>query len=137
MIVIGDSDGLIGSLNPNDAHYSASNQILSYLEASQAKLLYPITVIAESVTFLQGRLNMPGLAEKLLNSINEDAIDIESVDANILKEASLLMNLKASKHHTLFDAIVCAVAEKHKADAIFSFDKFYKTKGFKLASDLK
>lgn len=42
-----------------------------------------------------------------------------------------------SKHATLFDGIVAAVAEKYQADAIFSFDKFYKRKGFKLASELK
>jgi len=46
------------------------------------------------------------------------------------------MNLKKGKHHTLFDAVVAAVADKYQADAIFSFDKFYKSKGFKLASDL-
>ena len=46
------------------------------------------------------------------------------------------MDLKRSKHHTLFDAIVAAVAKKYYADAIFSFDKFYKSKGFKLVSEL-
>ena len=45
-------------------------------------------------------------------------------------------NPDTSKKNTLFDCTVAAVAEEYKADAIFSFDKFYKSKGFKLASEL-
>jgi len=41
-----------------------------------------------------------------------------------------------SKKNTLFDCIVAVTAEENKADAIFSFDKFYKRKGFKLASEI-
>ncbi len=46
------------------------------------------------------------------------------------------MDFKKSKHNTLFDAVVAATAKKYQADAIFSFDKFYKKQGFKLASEL-
>lgn len=137
MIVIVDSDGLIGSLNPEDKHYSTSIKILTKLAKENSKLIYPATTVVETVTFLQGRLNQPKLAEQFLKQVNKDQFIIEIIDDVILKKATAFMNLRASKHHTLFDAIVAAIAKKHKADAIFSFDHFYKTKGFKLAGELK
>ena len=137
MVIIVDSDGIIGSLNPNDAHYSSCHKILSKLIGKNIRFLYPATTIVESITFLQGRLNQPELASKLLDLIKENRLDIAPVDKKLLQESSRLMHLKGSKHHTLFDCIVAAVAEEYKADAIFSFDHFYKTKGFKLAEDLK
>lgn len=135
MTIIVDSDGLIGSLNPDDVHHVSSREILLQL-GKGVRVIYPATVIVESVTFLQGRLNKPELASKLIELINTNILDIEPIEVALLQQASLFMNFKASKHHTLFDAIVAAVAKKYKADAIFSFDKFYKSKGFKLASEL-
>ena len=52
-----------------------------------------------------------------------------------------VLNSTASAYGTLQlmsePASQVAVAEEYKADAIFSFDHFYATKGFKLAEDLK
>ena len=42
----------------------------------------------------------------------------------------------SSKKNTVFDCVIAAVVEDYKADAIFSFDHFYKKKGFKLAEEL-
>ena len=136
MIVVVDSDGIIGNLIPQDQHHKISQQILSKLIKKQAKLIYPATVIVETVTFLQGRLNQPKLAAQLLQQVIDNQITIESVDGEIIQKASSFMDFEGSKHNTLFDAIVATVAEENKADAIFSFDKFYKGKGFKLASEL-
>lgn len=136
MIIIVDSDGLIGSLHQEDAHHHSSHQILGKLVQIGAKLIFPATVIVESVTFLQGRLNKPELAGEIIDLVNKSQFEIEPVDSKLLQQACLLMNLNKGKHHTLFDAVVAAVAEKYQADAIFSFDKFYKSKGFKLASEL-
>lgn len=136
MIIIVDSDGLIGSLNPNDVHYPTLRNILTELVSKDVTFLYPTTVIVESVTFLQGRLNKPILANEVVQRVNQNQLNIEPVDAELLQKACLLMNLKGSKHNTLFDAIVVAIAQKYNADAIFSFDKFYKSKGLKLVSEL-
>lgn len=136
MIIIVDSDAFIGNLNPQDQHYLTTQQILRKLIKKSAKLVYPATVIVETATFLQGRLNRPDLAEAVVRLIKNNRLDIEPVDEEVIQKASLLMDFKKSKHNTLFDAIVGAVAQKYKADAIFSFDKFYKSKGFKLASEL-
>ena len=136
MVIIVDSDGLIGSINPTDAHHKTSQKILNALVNKQARLIYPATTIVETVTFLQGRLNSPQLAAEITELATTNAIEIETVDSHILKKAAEYMNFKQTKHNTLFDAIVAAIAHKHKADAIFSFDNFYKKKGFKLASEV-
>lgn len=136
MTIVVDSDGLIGSLHQPDAHYKDSHQILGKLIQEKARVVYPATVIAESVTFLQGRLNKPELAGRIIDLVGNNQFEIEPIGYQLLQQAGLLMDFKKSKHHTLFDAIVAAVAQKYQADAIFSFDRFYKSKGFKLASEL-
>lgn len=136
MTIVVDSDALIGSLNPQDFHYNVSQKILHKLTKKDAKLVYPATVIVETITFLQGRLNQPKLADRIINLVKHNLISIETVDAEVIKRAGEMMDFKRSKHHTLFDCIVAVIAVEIKADAIFSFDRFYEKKGFKLASDL-
>ncbi|MBI2641917.1 type II toxin-antitoxin system VapC family toxin [Candidatus Roizmanbacteria bacterium] len=134
--IIFDTDGLIGSLSRIDLHYQTSQIILSQLQKSSAELIYPASVIAETVTLLQGRLNQPQLANALIQLLKNNSIMIEPVDNQVLHRAIFFIDVLKSKRNTLFDAIVAAIAEEHKADAIFSFDKFYKKNGFKLAGEL-
>lgn len=136
MIIVVDSDALIGSLYPQDQHYKNSQEIRFKLAKNNARLIYPATVIVETTTFLQGRLDKPELAKQVIHLISDSSLVIEPIDKDILQKASKYMDFKSSKHNTLFDAIVAAVAQKYKANAIFSFDKFYEKKGFKLASEL-
>lgn len=136
MIVIVDSDALIGSLNPQDQHFNTSKAIRIKLARINAKLIYPATAIVETVTFLQGRLNRPELANKVIQLIVDQELTIEPVDGETLRASSSFMDFNKSKHATLFDAVVAAIAQRYHADAIFSFDKFYEKKGFRLASDL-
>lgn len=137
MIIVVDSDGVVGSLNSEDLHFLAANSLINKLVKEQkAKFIYPVTTLVESITLLNGRLNKPKLAEELKNLVKTNQLQIEPIDTNLLKQAISQLNLGSSKHHTAFDAIVLAVAQKYQADAIFSFDGFYKKKGFKLASEL-
>lgn len=137
MIVVVDSDGLIGVSNSNDVHYANSIKILQKLNQKKAKLIYPATTVAEATTVLQVRLNKQDSADQIIEFVRSGFFRIEPVDQETLVEASFMMNKKRGKHDTFFDGIVAAIAKKYKADAIFSFDHFYKTKGFKLAEDLK
>jgi predicted nucleic acid-binding protein len=43
----------------------------------------------------------------------------------VLNAAAALFKPHGSKHNTIFDAIVAALAQKHHAQAIFSFDDWY------------
>lgn len=136
MITVVDSDGLIGSISSADIHHQRALVTLEALANRESLLIYPVTTLAESITLLQGRLKSPELAAEIIDLINTSAIYIEPVDAHIVRQAAILIDLKRTKHNTLFDAIVAAIALKYKADAIFSFDGFYKKQGFKLASEL-
>lgn len=134
-IIITDSDGLIALLNPSDKHAKRALEILEVLNDLGARILHPVTVITETTTTLQRRIRKPKLAGQLIIMIKSGQLPIETVDENILKEAMSLFDPKGSKKNTLFDAVVAAVAKEQKADAIFSFDGWYKKLGFKLAPD--
>lgn len=136
MIVIVDSDGLIGISNPEDVHYLISVSILQKLKKLNARLIYPATTIAEATAVLQIRLNKSKTADQIIEFTESGVFQIEPVDQATLIDAAFFLKKGRSKHATMFDGIVAAIAQKHKADAIFSFDKFYKRKGFKLASEL-
>lgn len=69
-------------------------------------------------------------------TFTEPGIQVVEVNQETIKTAIKYFSPTTSKKNTLFDCIVAGVAEENKADAIFSFDKFYKSKGFKLASEL-
>ncbi len=136
MTIIVDSDGLIGLLNKDDTHNSMAMRILEKLTEQEAKLIYPVTVITESSTVLQVRLGKPEMANHITQLLLNGKLIIETVDEELLKQAVKLLKPGGSKHNTLFDAVVAEVAKKHNADAIFSFDRWYKQLGYKLASDL-
>lgn len=135
MIVVVDSDGLIGISQKDDAHYSISTRILQKLNEGKAQFIYPATTIAEATAILQIRLNRPDTANRIIENVKRGLFQIEPVDQTILIAATTFLTQTRSKHATLFDGIVAAIAQKYKADAIFSFDKFYKSNGFKLASE--
>lgn len=136
MKIIVDSDGLIGVSHVEDKHFVLANKLLQKLSREGAEFIYPATTIAETTAVLQIRLDSPETAEKIEEFTKSGLFNIEQVDKDLLVEAISLLGKNRSKHATLFDGIVAAVAKKHQADAIFSFDKFYKNKGFKLASEL-
>ena len=136
MIIIVDSDGLIGLSQEEDAHYSGSVKLLKKLNKENAKLISPATTIAEAVSILQIRLNKQDTADQIMDAVESNLFYIEPIDQMILAQAISFLGSGRSKHHTLFDGVVAAVARKYQVDAIFSFDKFYKTKGFTLASEL-
>lgn len=136
MTIIVDSDGLIGISHEEDVHYLNSIKLLQKLNQKKAKFIYPATTITEATTILQIRLNKLDTANNIMDAVKSSLLNIEPVDQSVLIEAISFLDPDRSKHATLFDGIVATVAKKYQADAIFSFDKFYKSKGFKLAIEL-
>lgn len=140
LVVIVDSDALIAQANLTDAHHDRAILISKKLEELGAKVIYPSTVIFEATTLMH-RWNKSGLdlrilAKGTLSIISEILVIIEPVDKEIIQAANEFYSPKASKADTTFDCVVAAVAEKYKADYIFSWDKFYLKHGFKLAQEL-
>ncbi|OGK50047.1 hypothetical protein A3A55_03740 [Candidatus Roizmanbacteria bacterium RIFCSPLOWO2_01_FULL_40_14] len=134
--VVVDSDAIIAQTNPKDELHGEAMTISQRLADLNAFLIYPATTIAESATHMQRVLNSTASAIGTIQYMIEPTVFVAEVNQQTLKSARNYMNPRSSKKNTIFDAIVATVAEKYDADAIFSFDKFYKRNGFKLASEL-
>ena len=136
-VVIADADALIAQTNPADVHHQKANIISQNLINMNAQVIYPVTAIAEAATHMQRVLNNTASAYGTIQFMSEPTSQVVEVNKQTLANSLKYLSPSSSKKNTVFDCIVAAIAEEYKADAIFSFDHFYKTKGFKLAQDLK
>ena len=135
-IIVVDADAIIAQTNPEDIHHHNANAISQNLVNINAQVIYPVTVIAEATTHMQRVLSNTTNAYGTVQLMTDSAAQVIEVNKQTLVTALKYFSPTTSKKNTLFDCIVAAVARDYKADAIFSFDKFYKKKGFKLASEL-
>ena len=136
LIVIGDNDGLIAILHEEDKNFLKAKKTIAKLLQNDARVIFPLTAIVETVTTLKRKLNQPELSAKVIKQITGDMLAIEDVDTKLLDNALTFFDPKGSKQNTLFDALVAATAKKLNTKIIFSFDDWYKKLGLKLASDL-
>jgi len=135
-VVIVDADALIAQTNTNDKHHQKATAISENLISVKAQVIYPVTAIVEATAHMQRVLNSTASAYGTAQLMIDSSVQVAEVNQQTLTNALKYFSPTTSKKNTLFDYIVAAVAEENKADAIFSFDKFYKRKGFKLASEL-
>lgn len=135
-LVVGDADAIIAQANSEDSNHKKAVKIAQGLVESQTNVIYPATAIAEAVTHIQRVLNSGKTAFGTAQLMVGPAVQVVEVNKQTLTNAINYFGPTTSKKNTLFDCVVAAVAKEYKADAIFSFDKFYKSKGFKLASDI-
>lgn len=136
MIVIGDADALIALSDTSDANHQKAKGTLSFLSQKSVDIYFPATALAEAITAAQRKLDDRTLTKILVTRIISNDIAIFPINSEIFSVAASLFDPDSSKQNTFFDAIVAAVAKKNSAVAIFSFDSWYKKKGFILASDL-
>lgn len=136
LIIIADTDAIIAQISPEDLHHKQVESLAKLLTKLQALIIFPATTVAEAATTLQRKYSNPLLAAAVLDTFADPKMIVENVDQEIIREAKKLFDPDTSKHNTFFDCIVAAVAKKHHADAIFSFDGWYTKLGFKLVSDL-
>ena len=134
--VVVDADAIIAQVSPGDKHHQAAIKISQSLNNLNAQVIYPSTAIAESNAYMQRVLNSTASAYGTAVVFTSPGVYVAGVGGETLKHALKYFSPATSKKNTLFDCIVAAVAEDNNADAIFSFDGFYKRKGFKLASEL-
>src|SRR5690348_10926168 len=125
-LVIVDADAIISFVNIDDTHHSRTKQIMQELALRQVQLLYPATALCEAVTVLRSRLNKPTEAASIVEKFQTGDFPTQAVDDGVLKEAAALFRPLASKKNTLFDAVVATIARQLNADAIFSFDEWYR-----------
>lgn len=136
-LVVGDADAMIAQANPQDSNHSKAVKIAQELVNSHVRVIYPVTAVVEAVTHMQRVLNSGETAYGTAQLMIDPAVEIVEVNKQTLTSAVNYFSFKISKKNTLFDCVVAAIAEEYDADAIFSFDHFYKTKGFTLAEELK
>ena len=135
-LVVGDADAIIAQANSNDSNHQEAMRVTLALIGSQIKVIYPVTAVVEAITHIQRVLNSGATAYGTTSLMIDPAVEVVEVNKQVLANAIKYFSPTTSKKNTLFDCIVAAVAEDNNADAIFSFDVFYKKNGFKLASEL-
>lgn len=135
-LVVADADGIIAQANPEDIHNKRADEIFIKLKNQNYQILYPITAVSEAATHIQRVLNNKPLAFHIAKSMLNADSNVYIVTEDILSIAVEFFSHTTSKKNTLFDCIVAAVAKKEQADAIFSFDTFYRSLGFQLVSDI-
>ena len=136
-VIVVDADAIIAQTNPEDIHHQKASAISQNLIEMNAQVIYPATAIAEAATHMQRVLSSTASAYGTAQLMVEADAQVAEVNKQTIATALTYFSPKTSKKNTLFDCIVAAVAQEHNADAIFSFDRFYVKKGFKLAEDLK
>lgn len=135
-IVIVDADGLIALINTDDANHEKAKEISTILTEQNVTIQTPITAFIEAITALKRGVKRPDLAKEIVSMYKNGKIPVTDVPTDIILLAITYFNPKDSKQNTFFDAVIAAIAKKEKAQAIFSFDKWYNKQGFKLAQDL-
>jgi len=135
-LVIADADALIAFANPDDIHHHRARLVSQSLDQQGIAILFPTTAIIEAVTTLQRKLTKPQIAAFIVDEVKEGTIAIQEVDQDTLIQAVGLFHPLGSKQNTLFDAVVAALAKRLNADAIFSFDEWYRKIGLTLTDDL-
>lgn len=134
--VVVDADAIIAQVNQNDVHHTIAGVLSQSLVDMNAHVIYPSTAIAESNAFIQRILGSTASAYGTAVIFTGPDVSIAEVNQQTLITALKYFSPTTSKKNTMFDCIIAAIADEQNADAIFSFDNFYKKKGFKLASDI-
>lgn len=135
-LIVGDADAIIAQVNSEDSNHNQAVKIAQELVDSRANVIYPVTAVVEAVTHIQRALSSGTTAYGTIQLMLDPEVQIVEVNKQTLTNSIKYFSPTTSKKNTLFDCIVAAVAEEYRADAIFSFDKFYKSRGFKLVNDL-
>lgn len=136
-IVVVDADAIIAQAHPQDSNHVKALRIAKDLRDANAQMIYPAMAICEAVTVLQHKLSSTATTYGTAVIFTDPHLQIEEVNQKtITRSINNYFKQDTGKKNTLFDCLVLDTADRHQADAIFSFDHFYKTKGFKLAQDL-
>lgn len=134
--VVVDSDAIYAIYNPDDPLNTKATKTFQELIENEFRLIYPTSVIFESISLFQRVSPSPVVTKLLIEMIVSDELLIYVVDKETLKQSAKIFNPAGSKKNTLVDCSVVAVAKKIKADGVFAYDEFYTKQGLKLAEDL-
>lgn len=129
-LVIVDSDGLIGLINPNDPNHDKCLEISNYVTNNHLETVVPYPIVLEAATALarDTKINRPDLAAEILKA-NARIEDRPILDENVASLVSELFQTNTSRKNTPFDHYLLALAKRNGIKYIFSFDSFYEKQG--------
>jgi predicted nucleic acid-binding protein len=134
-LIIADADAIVALSSKVDTNHERAKHILEDLATLHASVLFPITAVCEATTAIQKKLNNPEAASYVINQIEADNFPVQTIELKTLMTAFSLFKPQGSKRNTLFDAVIAALAKQLDAEAIFSFDGWYRKIGLTLVSD--
>ena len=136
-VIVVDADAIVAQAHPQDANHKKALDDVKILKDLNAQIIYPSTAVCEAVTVLQHKLKKSATAYGTAVVFTDPNLEVVEINQETIRRAVNHFSPTTSKKNTLFDCIVLDTAEKYKADAIFSFDHFYESRGFKLVGELK
>ncbi|MEK7617334.1 MAG: PIN domain-containing protein [Patescibacteria group bacterium] len=134
--VVVDSDAIYAIYIPKDPLNSKATKTFQKLIENELRLVYPTSVLFESISLFQRASPLPEVAEMLADMIKNDELQICVIDNGLLKASINIFKAAGSKKNTLVDCSVVAVSKRIKADGVFAYDRFYLKQGLKQAEDL-
>ena len=135
LLIINDADAIIALVNEEDTNHQQAVKISEILIEKNAIVITPVTAVIEAITALKRVVNRPDLVRFIVGGCMVGNISTIDVPADILPEAIEFFNPDGSKQDTMFDAVVAAMAKRHNAKAIFSFDHGYRKTGILLVEE--
>ena len=134
-VVVVDADAIVAQTCVHDPNHIKAVEIAKKLSLREAKLVYPITAIVEAGAFIQRVLGNGRLSQAVMSSFFYPHVLVYEIERRDLERAVRnYFNSLGTKKNTVFDCIVAAVADRHDTKEIFSFDSFYRKRGFDLVT---
>ncbi|MHB8362346.1 MAG: type II toxin-antitoxin system VapC family toxin [Patescibacteria group bacterium] len=135
ILIITDADAIIALVNSSDANHIKAKNFSIKLAMLNASVVIPMTGITEAITTLQRKIKRPDLAKLITQKVYEKTIPLIDSQIEDFDTALKFYNSSGSKNNTFFDAVIAGTATRYEADAIFSFDEWYRKLGFILVED--
>ena len=132
--VVVDADAIVAWISGTDLNHGKAMAALEKIKRERQILAYPATAIAEATTVLQKKVGAR-VVEEVVALFGQAEVEVAATGKSEIEKAlKMYFTARGSKKNTLFDAVVAAVADKYQTKDIFSFDEFYKKKGFNLVT---
>ena len=132
-----DTDVFVALTVKTDANHQRAVSFLHLLLEKNVMFFTSNYVFSESITVISMRSDHQ-TAVKYIEDMKslESPFHIERADEALEQEAIDLFKVQTSKNTSFVDCTNMVFMQRLSADAIFSFDRVYKTNGFCLLEDL-
>src|SRR4051794_28256097 len=127
--LIADSSGLISQTSHTDQNYSHALRAARELEETQATILVPYDVYAETVNMVGKKQGHPK-AYEVGQFLSKTAPFLVIDSSPAAREQALAQLLTLSQSVSYTDAVVMAVADEYQTQKVFGFDEAFVNCGY-------